>query len=330
MTDWFVGGYTADMGGDAVGIGVLRSKHDGSLENMGSVASVGSPSFLVVSETAVYAAGEGSNLITTFVRGDDLTLSPATAVSAAGTGPCHLGLYGDTLVVSCYSDGTIASLNAMNSTLLSTVESAGSGPRPEQAGPHAHSSAQLIDGRIVSADLGADRIYVHELDGGLLTRVATIHLPAGTGPRDIRVLSSGVVLVIAEFALVMIVYEPDGSGNLREVSTVPLPGAVCGDFAAAIAITPDERFVYSGLRGSNRVSVLELTHSATAPVRATPIGFVSAEGDWPRHLIVDADVLHVANQRSSSVSSFRLTENGIPALIGQPTPVGSPTVLAKA
>jgi 6-phosphogluconolactonase len=334
VSTWFVGGYTSDMGGDATGIAVLTSRADGSLESVGVAASSASPSYLLVTESTVFAVGEGAGSVSAFSRTGVTGLTEQTVASAGGAAPCHLALYGDSLVVACYVDGNLTTFDRESLMARGALTASGSGPRAEQDGPHAHSSARLADGRIVSADLGADRIHVHSLVDGLLVRESSFELPSGTGPRDLHVLSNGLILILAEFGLEILVLHVAADGALSLQSRVPLPGAHTGDQAAALAITDDERFVYSGLRGSNRVAALALTigneSAEAASVIISAVGYVSAEGDWPRHLTVDGNIVHVANQRSSSVASFRIGDSGLPTLIAEPTTVATPTVLAKA
>ena len=50
-------------------------------------------------------------------------------------------------------------------------------------------------------------------------------------------------------------------------------------------------------------------------------------GDWPRHLVVDGDFVHVANQRSSTVATFRIGVGGALTPVGTPVAVPSPTHL---
>ena len=109
-------------------------------------------------------------------------------------------------------------------------------------------------------------------------------------------------------------------------ASVALPGREPGDQAAAIGFSSDGRSVYAGLRGSNQISVLRASDDGRT---LTPVGSVSTAGDWPRHLAVDGDVLHVANQLSNTVASFRLGADGMPVLIADPTPVASPTYLLQ-
>ena len=59
----------------------------------------------------------------------------------------------------------------------------------------------------------------------------------------------------------------------------------------------------------------------------SPVADVSCGGDWPRNLSLVGDMLYVANQRSSTVTSFRIDADGVPRPVGEPEPVPSPTFL---
>lgn len=311
---WLVGAYTADMDGSAAGILALRSRSDGSLEVDRLVADATSPSYLAASDEALYAVSEGTGELVAFSR----SFEPLGRASAGGEAPCHIGLYGSTVIVSNYVSGTLGVLGAGPLTLDQVVDGAGAGPHAVQDGPHAHSTLQLADGRILSADLGADRLHVHTLDDGVLTRVASVELAAGTGPRDILQRADGSILVLAELSLEVLVLSP----ALEVVATVGIPGATAGDHAAGLTVHGDR--VYTALRGSNRIGILEVVDGSLVGVDS-----VSSEGDWPRHHAIDGDVLHVANQLSSTVASFRLDARGIPRLIAPPTAVPSPTFLLR-
>ena len=47
-----------------------------------------------------------------------------------------------------------------------------------------------------------------------------------------------------------------------------------------------------------------------------------------RHLLVDGDFVHVANQLSNAVTTFRVGGDGILTQVGEPVPVPSPTCIA--
>lgn len=326
MADWFVGAYGADMNGTSAGIALMTSRADGSLEYARLVAEVQSPTFLAEHGGHVYVAAEGSHRVVSFAR-DGVTLTLDGDAPSGGVWPCQLEFIdgaviaanyksGDLGVVSLRSDGSVDDLKQL-------LAGEGSGPLAAQDGPHAHASFRVDATTVLSADLGADRILIHEIDGVGLRRTGEVALPPGTGPRDIARHSSGLIYVLGEHGRVVLVFEWI-DGILEPVSSAALPGAGPTDQAAAIAFGDGGRFVYAGLRGSNRVAVLRASDDGR---ELEPVGSVSTEGDWPRHLVIDGDVLHVANQLSNSIASFRLGGDGMPVLIAPPTAIASPTYL---
>jgi 6-phosphogluconolactonase (cycloisomerase 2 family) len=243
-------------------------------------------------------------------------------------------------LVSNYLDGSIdvypllpgGAIGALRQTLVS----AGSGPNPAQDGPHAHSTLVRASGprgsTVLSADLGADRVHVHSVVDGNLVRTSSVVLPPGTGPRDLLDLG-GRVILLGELQGTIFALGGDGGDSAPERWRVLAAGTLAadwveGDHAAALAVDGSGRFLYTGLRGSNRIAVIRL--SDLSPVAAVPCG-----GDWPRHLCVipggvsaGADLLLVANQLSSTVAAFRLDPvTGIPHPLGSPVDVASPTFL---
>ena len=106
MTEFLVGGYTADMGGEAQGIGRARSHPDGRFEFLGVAAEVESPTWLVLDGGLVHAALEGADEVASFARTDD-GLALIGRVAAGGDSPCHLAVAPDALLAACYEDGAV-------------------------------------------------------------------------------------------------------------------------------------------------------------------------------------------------------------------------------
>jgi len=320
MKKWLAGTYTADMDGAADGIETLSSRPDGSLQSAGLAVTADSPSFVRATAEAVYAVSEATGELVAYVRGPGTELIETSRASSGGEAPCHIGVYGSVVIVSNYVSGTLGVLTLGPLELVQVLDAEGSGPHEAQDGPHAHSTVQLASGLIVSADLGADRLHVHSLDGDrpVLTRISSVELPAGTGPRDVRQLASNRILVLGELSSELLLLDE----SLDALATTRIPGSQPGDHAAGISVWGD--FVYVTLRGSNRIGVLRIDGDELVAVAD-----VSSEGDWPRHHVIDGDVLHVANQLSSTVASFRIDEAGIPRIIAKPTPVFSPTYLER-
>jgi 6-phosphogluconolactonase len=344
MTDspraaFWCGSYTADMGGEGEGIGALLRRDDGTLEYAGVAARTDSPSFLARDprdERILYAVGEASGRFEAYLRGNGTSLTPLGAQLTDGAGPCHISVRPDAsaAVVACYGDGTLR-LHPLNAhgepqPLEQVLVGEGSGPHPAQDGPHAHSTLILEDGVVLSADLGADLVHVHTTDPGTghLTRVDSLAFPGGTGPRHLRRHPSGFVYLVSEHSREVFVLEQRGTAVRIASSTPVTPDRADDDQAAEITVTDDGRFVHVGLRGSNRLSTLAVVENGSALVH---VDDASCGGDWPRHHVIDGELLHVANQLSSTVTTFRLDEvTGVPTQLGLAEPVPSPTYLLRA
>ena len=203
------------------------------------------------------------------------TLTELSRVPASGVSPTHAVVATDDigckhLIVANYADGHVCVHPiAADGTLLEATQvlaGEGHGPLPAQEGPHAHWILQLPNGRVLSTDLGADRIYVHHWRSGELVRVGMVRLAAGTGPRDLHLLpvtdkdatTSGTdwrVAVVGEWANTVTLLGPvpgisnkaDGqngdpaqsidSDGIRVLQTVSLGGDAF-DQAASLAFVP--------------------------------------------------------------------------------------------
>ncbi len=319
MSSWWVGGYGADMGGGMPGIQAMRSTDAGTLALVGTAVETPSPSYLLSRGEHLYAVAEGAGTVEAFRRTGEHTLERVGSVPSGGRWPCNLEFFDGGIAVANYFDGIVGLVS--DSTLVESVQLEGSGPHERQQGPHAHTVLAVDDETLLSVDLGADRVNVH---GRGLAVVASVPLPPGTGPRDLTRHPSGFYYLLSELSHELFVLRWTGT-TLDIVSSVAVPGAVAGDSDSAISVWGD--YVYTGLRGSNRIAMLR---SVDAGARLEPLGWVSSEGQWPRHHTVDGDVLHVANQVSSSVASFRLGADGVPSLIAEPTAVPSPNYLLRA
>jgi 6-phosphogluconolactonase len=318
---WFLGAYGTDMRGSAPGISVLTSRTDGSLELVaGAGVALASPAFLAADGETVYAALEGDGKVVALDRNGTVLTVRSTGESG-GTWPCHIGVYGQSVVVANYFEGNVGVLDASLAETRS-LPGVGSGPHAAQDGPHAHSSIEVVPGTVLVADLGADRLRVFALPD--FVEQAAVELPAGFAPRDLLLHPSGVLYVLGEHSRQVLVCRwVDGALDILE--TVDLPGALPTDQSAALGL--GDGFLYAGLRGSNQIAVLSVGANGTG---LAPVASVASEGNWPRHLVVDDGVLHVANQESGDIASFALGADGIPVLIAPPTPVPSPTYLLRA
>jgi len=325
MTALLVGAYGPDMKGGARGVSAAASAPDGRLSIGGTVADAASPSWLAVHGDRLVATLEGTGELAWFARTADGWAADGV-VSTGGRYPCHAAFLDDeTVAVACYGDGAVVVVRHGDEVPLQRLEGTGSGPLAAQEGPHAHHVHVLPDGRVLTLDLGADRIHVHRRRAdGLLERVDSIPLPEGTGPRDLLALPSGELALLGEWSCELLILDPAGA-EFEIMQILPLPGAVSGqDQAAALGLSADGRHLFAGIRGSDRIAVIALEADGVRSV-----GWVASGGRWPRHLLVDGELLHVANQLSDAVTTFRIGTDGIPVEIGSAgTP--APTCIVKS
>jgi 6-phosphogluconolactonase len=321
----WAGGYTADGGGSGIGItGLAVDPVTGDLAVVGTAVETPSPSFLLARGDVVYAVGEAADRVEAFRRGPGGSLRWAGGQPSGGSGPCHLHVVDDLLLTSHYGDGTVAvhplAADGTIGEATQLLTATGSGPRPQQDGPHAHSTLHVGGGTVLSADLGTDTVHVHALRDGRLDRVAGIALPPGTGPRHLALLASGRVLVVGELDGTLHALEGAGSSWRVAASTPCADLTDPRDAAAEVQVSADGRLAYVGLRGSERIAVVGIgADGALAPVAAFDCG-----GAVPRHHALVDDRLHVANQGSGTVASFRLDPaTGLP--VGEPTIVAVPS-----
>ena len=114
---FWLGGYTADMGGHASGIGMLLAGAaddalaGGPLGYAGEVAAADSPSWLTAHPTqdVVYAALEHRQAVQAFRRTGETSFVPLGALVPAGEAVCHVAVSPDGrfLVASCWGDGRV-------------------------------------------------------------------------------------------------------------------------------------------------------------------------------------------------------------------------------
>ena len=331
----WTGCYTADGGGHGTGIGALRAAPEGTLSWLGVAAVADSPSFLAVhpARDVVYAVGEAARTVRAYRRSGESGLAPSGPDWLAGDAACHVAVdpRGRFLVVTCWGDGQVLLYELDDDGGISARFAAAGSIAPGRSS-RAHASLMLEDGRVMTTDLGHDllRVWNYAPSQGLLLD-HEVTLPQGCGPRHLVQHPGGSVLVVTEYSIeVAMVQRSRESGIFGLAGIVPATsaGALPGDSAAEIALAADGRHAYVGIRGSNRISVLEVAPDGGA---LRPVADVPSGGDWPRHHLVRNGWLHVAHERSGDVVTYPLdAESGLPGKAVGRLEVPSPTALVPA
>ena len=363
----WTGCYTADSGGSGKGIGAVTAAVDGTLHWLGVAAAADSPSFLAVhpSLPMVYAVAEQARTVRAYRRTGAFGLETAGPAWPAGDAACHVAVEpsGRFLVVCCWGDGQVLFYDLDADGGITARASAAPSRDPYNRGPYnkdphnqdpydkdphnqapdggprpsrAHAALLLADGRVMTTDLGHDLLRIWNVSPGPgqnpgLALDHEVVLPEGSGPRHLVQHSSGHVLVVTEYSIEVAVAElspASGDFRLGFIGPATAGGALPGDSAAEIALAADGRHAYVGVRGSNRIGVLEVEAGGTA---LRPVADVSSGGNWPRHHLVRDGLLHVAHERSGDVLTFPLDpDSGLPRDAAGRLGVASPSALVPA
>ncbi|UCR88411.1 lactonase family protein [Mycetocola spongiae] len=362
-TRLWLGSYTADMDGVGEGISSLEVREDRSLRQVNSFEET-SPSFLTAHPTldVFYGALEGAGRVQAYhARARPSRFGPSVA---AGDSVCHLAVTADgaLLLAACYGDGAFLAFplgpdGAILGPARPAVDSVDPHRSPftagelggefgesalidlslgsivaEQAPPrasHAHASVELEDGRIASTDLGHDAVRIWRRTPTGVALDHTVALPLGVGPRHLVTHQSGHLFVVTEYSTEIFTLGSARDGRWRVLNGVSAvsDGPEEGDYPSEISRDESGNRLYVSVRGSNRIATLEITGDGST---LRPLGDREAGGNWPRHHLLDGDMLHVANQLSNNIASFQLDARGLPSRLVGTIDAGSPTCLLVA
>ena len=358
MTGW-IGTYTTLNGISTGALGIYAFQWDAEHGLVSAIHPVGAttnPSFLALHPSGrfLYAVNEdapssGTDHITAFAVGDANSPEPLRAigtVSSQGLAPCHLTVdsSGKWLFVANYLSGTIAVYPIQPDGRLAqasqTIQQKGSGPfAARQKSAHAHEVVLSPDGRfLLSADLGADRIFVYRFDAttGTLTPNSEpqVALPAGYGPRHLVFSKDTLTIyVVTELTPAVVTLRWNAQrGSMTQLgvtSTLPAADPV-EPGAAEIVLHPNGKFLYVSNRGhSNTLAIFHVSPDGLL----TPAGHASSNGNLPRFFSIDPSghFLIAANQGSGDLVTFRIDpSSGALTRVGASVPVPAPVSLVFA
>lgn len=345
----YVGTYT----GDKKSKGIYQFDFDsetGKLTPQGLAAEAVDPSFLAihpsqkylyaVSEVGTYQGKPSGAVLGFAIDKDSGKLSPINAQSSEGAAPCHLVVdkTGRTLLVACYSGGSVASLpiaeDGRLSSAASVIRHSGKVALAErQGGPRGHSiNIDAANRFAVAADLGLDELLVYKLDPARATLTPNdppfAKLTLGTGPRHFAFHPDGkhayTCLEITSGVTALDYNAEKGTLTpIQTLSTLPPEGKE-GNSTAEIQVHPSGKFVYVSNRGHDSIAIF-----AVDPVSGKLMakGRVLTGGKTPRGFGIDPTgrFLIAANQSTGNLVVFAIDlDSGDLKPTGQSVDVPSP------
>ncbi|MDQ0196189.1 lactonase family protein [Paenibacillus wynnii] len=298
----------------------------GEMRILAGTKGIENPSYLALNEagTILYAVSEkdAGEIHAYSVDHDTKALISLGGRSTGGGSPCYVSISQkeDYVFVSNYSGGNVnvfpvnsdGSLQKMSSQVRHT----GQGIREDrQDAPHPHSIIPDSSGeRVMVCDLGLDQIIFYSMEGGLLTTHREVNLPPGSGPRHLALHPSGKwVYVVNELNNTVTVFTNDDTfGNLNILQHIPtLPEhyiAGSDDTAADIHISSCGRFLYASNRGHDSIVLFTIDDSSGL---LTASDWQTSGGRDPRNFAIFNNIMLVANQNSSTITSYTIdADNG--------------------
>jgi 6-phosphogluconolactonase len=314
-----VGGYT-DEPDSRVGphgvVPILHDPCDGSLRQDGPSLELASPSYLLRHpvQPLVYAVNETQSAAVSAI-GIGAPLRVASTLAIPGRLPCHLCLSHDFrhLLVANYGSGEVVAVrlgaDGIPQEVAGVLAPFGAGPHQRQDGPHAHHIRLGPDGTYWVVDLGADVVRRVHLgpEGTLEEGEPVVALPAGTGPRQVR-LGPGrkTAYVLGELSaeLITVALRPGRPGRVVNRRPAWLSEPSVENLPAHLVVVGER--LYVSHRGLNQITVFNLKNDLPTPLTQIQTGA------WPRHFALEGGWLYIGDQLDDRVSARALTSSGDP------------------
>lgn len=315
----FAGTYTRETSK-----GIYRFTLDTEAQAIQSVevaSEVGSPTYLTISEDrrhlySVAQDGEFGGVAAYEIDSETGELRYLNRKMQAGAPPCFVDAQENVLLTANYHKGTV-DLHDFNEkggvqAVSSSDQHEGSGPHDRQEKPHVHYAAYTPDGKyVLAADLGTDELVTYQVTGGQLERVTTLNVEPGSGPRHVAFHPNGkTAYLLTELSSEVIVLDYNAeNGHLTPKQTIK---AIPDDFietndASAIYVSSDGKFLYTGNRGHNSITVFSIDDESKelTLIEHTPTG-----GEWPRDFTLDPSEKFIvaSNQHSGNLVLFSRDE----------------------
>lgn len=252
---------------------------------------------------------------------DNSTSRLINRVNVAAQNPCHATYANNTLVVSCYVSGSLASLAVDKQGQLQQPASLFQQPTSaikagqdinRQESAHIH-SAQFspCTNKVWCLDLGKDQILQFDFckNSSQLQLDKIYPVKAGSGPRHMAIHPNGKWVYVAMELSLEVSFFTWQQQQLTEQQRIscfsekPKQHSLLSE----IVIHDNGLFCYLAIRGTNQIACFNIDQQTGELSLMT---LTDCAGDWPRHICIspNGQWLLVANQLSSNISLFAINE----------------------
>lgn len=319
----YVGTYTK---GDSKGIYTFTLDTEAAkMTDVKEAAQLENPTYVTISQDnhylyAVVKKGDAGGVAAYSIDQQTGELTALNEQTLEGASPCHVSVDSKNrhVVTANYHKGTIESyvVNQADGTVqpaISIMQHEGSGPNQDrQEKPHAHYAGFTPDEKYVAGvDLGTDELITYEMNDGVLTKVNTLSVKPGSGPRHLAFHPNGkYAYIMTELSseVIVLAYNAE-NGTFTEqqyISTIPQDFTE-NNQGSAIHLSSDGRFVYAGNRGHDSIAIFSVNQESG---ELTFVEHTSTEGNWPRDFVLDPTekFLIASNQESHNLVLFSRDE----------------------
>ena len=343
----FIGTYTDHKGSQSKGIHIYElNLSSGELTFRNEAIGILNPSYFeihpekrflyAVNEVQSFADKEGGGVSAFSIDVTSGELELLNAYSSQGKDPCYISVEhtGRFALVANYSGGNAVMLpihaDGRLGPATDAVKHSGSSVDPKrQTAPFVHSIVPDPTNRFaITADLGADKLVVYEMDLelGRLNKQSQVNVKPGSGPRHSIFHPNGTPLyLLNELNSTVIVYRWDAdAGRLEESQTVStLPPEFEGEnLCADLHISGN--YLYASNRKHDSIAWFFI-NAETGHLSYQ--GEVPSGGKEPRGFAIDpsGSFLLAAHERSDNVVVFQLDPTtGKPLQTGHEANVSQP------
>lgn len=314
--------------------GIYRGSFDsntGELSDISLAHAVKAPGFLAVhpSKPYLYAVAvleqtQTPSVFAYAINTDgSLTLLNSSPIGDGRSAHISVHPSGEFLLTAQYNGGSVAVFPIKKSGKVGKRKQlikheGGSGVvGTRQDSPHPHWVGWSPDARFAFVpDLGMDQILIYEIEkGSNLKARGFAQTVAGGGPRHMRFSIDGrFIYLLNELSLSVSTFAYDAEkGTTQRLTTTPalseeVKAKEQFNSASEILVHPNGKFVYSGNRGNDSVTVY------SADVNTGKLDVVEVEsirGSWPRNINLDPSGkwLLAAGAHSNTISIFAVDSN---------------------